>query len=98
MRRTTQEEDMIETPWETRERKREPDYLAPDGSEIYLLPNVRGGGLAYCRLPRQATSHAVRHQTVDEVWYVVSGDGELWRQRDGVDDVTALHSGVAVTI
>ncbi|MEK6283898.1 MAG: hypothetical protein AABN95_26395 [Acidobacteriota bacterium] len=27
------------------------DYLAPDGSEIRLLPDVSGGGLAHCRLP-----------------------------------------------
>jgi len=29
----------------------EPSYLAPDGSEIRLLPNVRGGGLSHCTLP-----------------------------------------------
>ncbi|HEY1378438.1 MAG TPA: cupin domain-containing protein [Gemmataceae bacterium] len=59
------------------------DYLAPDGSEIRLLPEVPGGGLCHCTLPAGHTAGAVRHRTVDEIWYVLSGAGEVWREGVG---------------
>ncbi len=59
------------------------DYLAPDGSEIRLLVEGENGGFAHCVLPAGKTSEAVRHRTVEELWYVLEGDGELWRAKDG---------------
>ena len=43
------------------------DYLAPDKSEIRLLPEMSGGGLAHCTLPPGRVSHAVRHKTDTEL-------------------------------
>ena len=34
--------------WVTAQLPKDYDYLAPDGSEIRLLPEVAGGGLAHC--------------------------------------------------
>jgi mannose-6-phosphate isomerase-like protein (cupin superfamily) len=59
------------------------DYLAPDGSEIRLLVTGMHGGLAHCVLPAGRTSSPVRHRTVEELWYVLEGGGEVWRQRAG---------------
>lgn len=56
------------------------DYLAPDTSEIYLLSNGKHGGLCQCILPLGATSAAVSHKTVEELWYFIEGEGEVWRQ------------------
>ena len=53
------------------------DVLAPDGSEIRLLPQTTGGSMVHCTLPPGAVSLAVTHRTVDELWYVLSGEGEL---------------------
>jgi mannose-6-phosphate isomerase-like protein (cupin superfamily) len=40
----------------------------------------------------------VCHRTVDEVWYVVGGRGEMWR-RDGIDEVVVpLRPGTCVAI
>jgi hypothetical protein len=50
--------------FETTQLPIEPSYIAPDGSEIRLLPNVRGGGLSHCTLPAGAVSQAVKHKTV----------------------------------
>ena len=47
--------------------------LAPDGSEIRELVSVNGGSMAHCRLPRGATSMAVKHRAVEEVWYFIQG-------------------------
>jgi mannose-6-phosphate isomerase-like protein (cupin superfamily) len=75
-----------------------PDTLAPDGSEIRLLPAVAGGSMVHARLPPDGCSRAVRHRTVEELWYVVAGTGELWRARDGRAEMTALRPGIAVSI
>jgi mannose-6-phosphate isomerase-like protein (cupin superfamily) len=85
-------------PWETVDLAERLDYLAPDGSEIRLLPNVEGGGLAHCTLPAGRTSMAVRHKTVDEVWYVLSGEGELWRGGSDEQEVVRLHPARGLTI
>jgi mannose-6-phosphate isomerase-like protein (cupin superfamily) len=74
------------------------DYLAPDGSEIRLLVDVGGGGLAHCTLPPGGVSVAVRHQTVEELWYVLSGRGEMWRSQGGDEQVTELQAGVSLGI
>ena len=74
------------------------DYLAPDGSEIRLLPNMNGGGVAHCTLPAGKTSSAVRHKSVEEIWYVLSGEGEIWRKLDEQEEITPLRQGTALTI
>jgi mannose-6-phosphate isomerase-like protein (cupin superfamily) len=74
------------------------DLLAPDGSQIRLLAAARRGSMVHCRLPAGATSRAVRHRTVEEVWYVLSGRGELWRRLGGQERVEPLAPGLSVDI
>ena len=77
----------------------DPDYLAPDGSEIRLLGSFQRGGLAHCALPPGSTSSPVRHRTVHEIWYVLGGYGELWRSSSsGEEEVVSLWPGVGVEI
>jgi mannose-6-phosphate isomerase-like protein (cupin superfamily) len=38
------------------------------------------------------------HRTVEEIWYVVSGNGEMWRKQGAREEVVALSPGVCVTI
>ena len=72
----------------------EPMVLAPDGSEIRPLLGIAAASAVHCTLPPGAVTQAVRHHTVEEVWYVLSGQGELWREAGAV----ALRPGVATTI
>lgn len=74
------------------------DYLAPDRSEIRLLAEVTGGGLAHCTLPPGGVSLAVRHRTVEELWYVLSGRGEVWRSHQGEEHVVEVEPGVSLGI
>jgi mannose-6-phosphate isomerase-like protein (cupin superfamily) len=75
-----------------------PDTIAPDGTLARLLPALGGGSLAHFELPAGAVSHAVKHRTVEEIWYFLSGRGEMWR-RLGVEESTiAVEAGVALTI
>jgi mannose-6-phosphate isomerase-like protein (cupin superfamily) len=75
-----------------------PDHLAPDGSAIRSLLSVRGGSLAYCTLPAGATSHAVVHQTVEEIWYCLAGTGQVWRHGPVEAAITDLVPGTCITI
>ena len=85
-------------PWMTKSLPKDRDYLAPDGSEIRLLLTFDAGGLAHCKLPPGTSSGAVRHQTVKEVWYVLSGRGKMWRGRDKNDETVDITPGTCLTI
>ncbi|MCY4505915.1 MAG: cupin domain-containing protein [Acidobacteria bacterium] len=72
--------------------------LAPDGSEIRELVAVQGGSLVHCRLPPGATSEAVAHATVEEVWYVIEGRGQVWRAHGTAESVVDVSPGAALSI
>lgn len=75
-----------------------PDATAPDGTLVRLLPALAGGSLAHFELPAGAVSHAVAHRTVEEIWYFLSGRGEMWRRSAAQESVVAVEAGVALTI
>jgi len=75
-----------------------PDVFAPDGSEVRILLSLAGGSMAHFNLQAGQVARAVRHRTVEEIWYILSGHGEMWRS-DGTREVTALlRPGVCLTI
>jgi mannose-6-phosphate isomerase-like protein (cupin superfamily) len=97
--------------WQTRRLAATPDLLAPDGSEIRLLVQVSGGSMVHCALQPGQVTQAVRHRTVEEVWFCVAGTGQVWRraasssaqsaeaQRETQpDEVVDLEPGVALSI
>lgn len=73
-------------------------YIAPDGSEIRELVSNKSTGLAHCILPAGNTSQAVKHKTVDEIWYIVSGKGRLWRKNSLSETIVDLSPGVSLDI
>lgn len=74
------------------------DVLAPDGSEVRILLALTGGSMAHFRLPAGKVSRAVRHVTVEEIWYVLAGHGEMWRAQDGREEVVPVAAGLSLTI
>jgi mannose-6-phosphate isomerase-like protein (cupin superfamily) len=74
------------------------DYLSPGGPEIRELAQASGGGLVHATLPSDSTAAALTHSTVEEVWYVLSGKGELWRRGADGEEVTDLTPGTSVVI
>jgi mannose-6-phosphate isomerase-like protein (cupin superfamily) len=76
----------------------EPTILAPDGSEVRVLLSRPGGSMAHFRLPPGGITMAVRHRTVEEIWFVLAGHGALWRSLDGRAETVALTPGVSATI
>ena len=75
-----------------------PDAIAPDGSEVRVLCQLPRGGLAVFSLPPNAVSKAVAHRTVEEVWYVTSGCGRMWRKLGKHEEIIELGPGVSLTI
>jgi mannose-6-phosphate isomerase-like protein (cupin superfamily) len=84
--------------FQTQKLRVEYDYLAPDGSEIRLLQSMNHGGLAHCSLPPGEVSAAVRHKTVEEIWYFIEGNGEVWRKQGEKEEVVLVEPGVSLTI
>ena len=72
--------------------------VAPDGSDVRVLVATDRGSMAHFELAAGRTSSAVRHRTVEEIWYVVRGHGEMWRKRDQAEAVTALEVGTSLVI
>jgi len=75
-----------------------PDVVAPDGSDVRVLLQLPGGSMAHFELATGGTSRAVVHRTVEEIWYFVSGRGEMWRRQGLREEVVAVGPGVCLTI
>ena len=82
----------------TRLAAAEPDVIAPDGSEVRVLCGLGRGGLALFTLPPGAVARPVAHRTVEELWFVVSGNGRMWRRLGGREEVVDLLPGMSVDL
>ena len=87
----------MQEPW-TKSLQSEPDYAAPDGSNVRLLVDGQNGNMAHFELAPGHTSQAVAHHTVEELWFILSGRGEMWRKNETTEEVTELTPGVSIRI
>lgn len=86
-------------PFETCSLEDSRQVPAPDGSTVRPLCRLTGlGGFAHFQLEPGEVARAVLHATVQEIWYVVGGAGEMWRRQAGREDCTLLRPGVCLTI
>lgn len=85
-------------PFTTTDLPEDADAVAPDGTEVRVLGRVPAGSLAHFTLAPGAVSVAVRHRTVAELWYFVSGTGQLWRRGDAREEVVDVRAGTAASI
>ncbi|MCY3978469.1 MAG: cupin domain-containing protein [Chloroflexi bacterium] len=85
-------------PFESNHVKAEYDLLAPDGSEIRLLHRLSGASVVHCALPVGAVSIPVRHRTVEEVWFFLAGEGQVWRKQGEREQVLDARRGLSLTI
>lgn len=91
-------EGPIMTEFKTLPLPPDPVATAPDGTDVRPLLTLSGGSFAHFELTAGATSTAVRHRTVEEIWYFLGGRGEVWRRQDGREEVTSIAAGVSITI
>jgi mannose-6-phosphate isomerase-like protein (cupin superfamily) len=74
------------------------DVGAPDGSDVRVLLGLAGGGMAHFELAPGETSRAVTHKTVEEIWFCLGGQGEMWRKQGQREEVVPVAPGVCLTI
>ena len=84
--------------FDTRTLPAAPDVIAPDGSNVRILLALSGGSMAHFELAPGLVSIAVAHKTVEEVWYFLSGRGEMWRREGEYSEVVTVEPGVCITI
>lgn len=76
-----------------------PQAVAPDGSLVRLLVGADRGSMAHFELGAHEVSRAQRHRTVDELWFVLSGSGVMWRQQDGASSTEVeMRPGLSLSI
>ena len=72
---------------------------APDGSEVRLLltheHSATRCSVVEVSIAAGQASRPVRHRTVEEAWYVVAGEGEVWRCPPGASPADIVPVGVA---
>jgi mannose-6-phosphate isomerase-like protein (cupin superfamily) len=85
---------MKTTTVETAERGR-----SPLGAHIRFVMDGTHGNMIHSTVPPGMVGRACRFQTIDEYWFVLSGEGEVWRRSaDGREEITPLVAGVTIDI
>jgi mannose-6-phosphate isomerase-like protein (cupin superfamily) len=77
---------------------RTPDVTAPDGSNVRILLSLDRGSMAHFELLPGETSVAVAHRTIEEIWYFLTGKGEMWRKLETQEEIVFVEAGVCLTI
>ena len=76
----------------------DPTVIAPDGSDVRVLLATDGGSMAHFQLAPGRVARAIVHRTVDEIWYIVGGRGEMWRRQVDREETVILSEGLYLTI
>ncbi|MFZ1680273.1 MAG: cupin domain-containing protein, partial [Rhizobiaceae bacterium] len=84
--------------FDSRQLPDHPDVTAPDGSDVRILLCRPGGSMAHFSLAPGRVSRAIRHRSVEEIWYVTAGAGQMWRSAGGPGEVVDLRPGLCLTI
>ena len=72
---------------------------SPLGSHIRFIMDGRHGNMLHSTLPVGMVGRAARFRTIDEYWFILAGEGEIWRRGpDGQESVTQLSPGVCIDI
>ena len=82
----------------TKRLPKTPDAVAPDGSSVRLLLELDGGSMAHFELAPGETSIAVAHRTIEEIWYFLTGSGEMWRRQKDREAIVPVEPGICLTI
>jgi mannose-6-phosphate isomerase-like protein (cupin superfamily) len=54
--------------------------------------------MVHCTLPAMFVTRAGKHRSVEELWYVVQGEGMLWRRNAREEREERLVAGMSFTL
>ncbi|HYB15742.1 MAG TPA: cupin domain-containing protein [Streptosporangiaceae bacterium] len=75
-----------------------PDAAAPDGSDVRVLLRLSRGSMAHFELGAGRVSRAVTHHSVEEIWYILRGRGQMWRRQGDRQEIVPLRPGTCISI
>ena len=75
-----------------------PDAIAPDGSDVRVLLRLGRGSMAHFELGAGRISRAVAHHSVEEIWYILHGQGQMWRRQGDRQETVPLRPGTCISI
>ena len=76
----------------------EPDARSPAGAHIRFIMDGTTGNMIHSTVPPGQINRATVHRTVSEFWFVLEGEGEIWRRDASEERVTSLVPGVSIDI
>jgi mannose-6-phosphate isomerase-like protein (cupin superfamily) len=76
----------------------QPDAKSPAGADIRFLIDGEPGNMIHSTVPPYQTNKATVHATIHEFWYVLEGQGEIWRDNGLESVVTDLVPGTSLDI
>jgi mannose-6-phosphate isomerase-like protein (cupin superfamily) len=75
-----------------------PDVIAPDGSDVRVLLRLSRGSMAHFELGPDRVSRPVAHRSVEEIWHILHGHGQMWRRQGQRQETVPLRAGTCVSI
>ncbi|NQZ33868.1 MAG: cupin domain-containing protein [Oceanospirillaceae bacterium] len=76
----------------------EPDKKSPAGADVRFMMSSDTGGMIHSTVPPKQINKAVVHTSVNEIWYILEGHGEIWRDDKSHNQVTTLLPGTSIDI
>jgi mannose-6-phosphate isomerase-like protein (cupin superfamily) len=76
----------------------EPIGRSPAGAEVRMLMDGATGHMIHSTVPPGQVNRATVHSTVSEFWYILSGEGRIWRRDAGGEAIVTLTEGVSIDI
>jgi mannose-6-phosphate isomerase-like protein (cupin superfamily) len=75
-----------------------PDAKSPAGADIRFLMDGKTGNMIHSTVPPHQINKETVHATVSEFWYVLEGQGEIWREDSKESSITVLVPGTSIDI
>lgn len=75
-----------------------PDAKSPAGADIQFIMDGTAGNMIHSTVPSGQINKATVHATVSEFWYVLEGEGQIWRKDKAEERITSLVPGVSIDI
>ena len=74
------------------------DAKSPAGADIRFIMDGPTGNMIHSTVPPGQINRATVHSSVSEFWFILEGNGEIWRKAGSEEKVTALEPGVSIDI
>ena len=75
-----------------------PQARSPAGADVRFLMDGTTGGMIHSTVPPGQVNRATVHASVSEFWFILGGQGEIWRKDASEERITPLRPGVSIDI